>query len=103
MTEVILLEITYKNKKLQKVCTDPKVSDKKYGSEMSEKIKLRIFQIKSAPSVEFMIQYGFGRCHSLTGDRKGQYAMDLVQPYRLVFKKLGREIQFQIIEIVDYH
>ena len=39
MTEVILLEITYKNKKLQKVCTDPKVSDKKYGSEMSEKIK----------------------------------------------------------------
>ena len=37
-------------------------------------------------------------------DRKGQYAMDLVHPYRLVFEKTGDKIQIaNVMEIVDYH
>lgn len=40
----------------------------------------------------------------MKGNRKEQYAMDLVHPYRLVFEKEGDEIQIAcIIEIVDYH
>lgn len=40
----------------------------------------------------------------LKGDRKGQYAMDLIHPYRLVFEKIGNDIQVaNIMEIVDYH
>lgn len=63
--------ITYKNKKIEKICTDAKISDRTYGNEMS---------------------------------RKGQYAVDLVHPYRLVFEKHGNEIQVaHIMEIVDYH
>lgn len=55
-------------------------------------------------TVEEMIQFKIGRCHLLIGDRKGQYAVDLVQPYRLVFEKVGNEIQIaNILEIVDYH
>jgi Plasmid maintenance system killer protein len=51
-----------------------------------------------------MIQYHIGRCHPLTGDRKGQYAMDLSHPYRLVFKVKQESIEIaEIIEIVDYH
>ena len=35
---------------------------------------------------------------------EGQYAVDLVHPYRLVFVKQGDEVQIvTIIEIVDYH
>lgn len=40
----------------------------------------------------------------MKGDRKSQYAVDLVHPYRLVFEKRGTEIQIVcIMEIVDYH
>ena len=53
---------------------------------------------------EMMIQFHIGRCHPLTQNRKGQYAVDLVHPYRLVFEKNGDEIQIaNILEIVDYH
>ncbi len=45
-----------------------------------------------------------GRCYLLTGNRAGQYAMDLAHPYRLVFIKIGQEIQIaRIQEIIDYH
>ena len=99
-----VVEISYKNKKIEKICTDAKVSDRIYGCKMSEKIQMRIDEISSVDTVEEMIQYHIGRCHALTQNRKGQYAVDLVQPYRLVFEKQGNEIQIaHIMEIVDYH
>ena len=98
------MEITYKNKKIEKICTNAKVSDKTYGKDMSEKIQMRIEQIKAADAVEEMVQYHIGRCHALINNRKGQYAVDLVHPYRLIFEKNGNVIQVaHIMEIVDYH
>ncbi|GHV57010.1 hypothetical protein FACS1894216_21340 [Synergistales bacterium] len=51
-----------------------------------------------------LVKSKIGGCHALTGNRKKQYAMNLVQPFRLVFKKIDDEIQIvSIIEIVNYH
>ena len=98
------MEVTYKTNKIKTVCTDAKVSDRTYGNEMSEKIQMRIAEIEAADTVEEMIKFHIGRCHSLTNNRKGQYAVDLVHPYRMVFEKHGNKIQVaHIMEIVDYH
>lgn len=98
------MKVEYRNKSIEKVCTDASVALKKYGPEMAEKIQQRISQIEAADTVEFMIQHRIGRCHPLSGDRKKQYAVDLVHPYRLVFEKTGSEVQIaNIIEVVDYH
>lgn len=98
------MKITYKNNKIKKVCTNISEAEKRHGLEMAEKIMLRIDQISAALSVEMMIQFRIGRCHQLKGNRKNQFAVDLVHPYRLVFEKKGTEIQIaNIIEIIDYH
>ena len=98
------MQIEYKNKQIQKVCTNAHEAERKHGREMAEKIHLRIDQISAASSVEMMIQYNIGRCHPLKGNRKNQYAVDLVHPYRLVFEKIGTQIQIaNISENVDYH
>lgn len=98
------MDITYKNKKIKRVCTDANAAEKAYGRKMAEKIQQRIDQITAADSVEMMIEFHIGRCHPLKQNRKGQYAVDLVHPYRLVFEKKGDEIQIAIVlEIVDYH
>lgn len=98
------MDITYKNKKIEKICTDAKAAERAYGREMAEKIHQRIDEIAASDTVEMMIQFHIGRCHSLKQNRKGQYAVDLVHPYRLIFEKNGDEIQIaNILEIVDYH
>ena len=82
------MRITYKSKKIEKVCTVASEAEKKYGLEMAAKIHQRIDEISSADTIEEMVQY----------------AVDLVQPNRLVFQKEGDEIQIaKIMEIVDYH
>lgn len=96
--------ITYKNKRIEKVCTDAKTAERTYGQDMADKIHQRVDEINAADTVELMIQFRIGRCHPLSQNRKGQYAVDLVHPYRLVFEKKGGEIQIaNILEIVDYH
>ena len=98
------MEIEYQNRSIEKVCTNASVAEKKYGSEMAEKIQTRIDQINASPSIEYLIQYHIGRCHPLHHNRKNQFAMDLVHPMRLVFEKQGTDIQIAcIMEIVDYH
>lgn len=98
------MDITYKSKKLEKICTDARAAEKAYGREMAIKIHQRIDEISAADSVEMMIRFHIGRCHPLSQNRKGQYAVDLIHPYRLVFEKNGDEVQLaNIIEIVDYH
>lgn len=98
------MKVEYKTKSIEKVCKDAYFAELKYGSQMAEKIQLRIDQIRAADFVEQMIQFKIGRCHPLKQNRKNQYAVDLVHPQRLVFEKKGDEIQIaKIIEIVDYH
>ena len=72
---------------------------------MAVKIHQRIDEISAALNVEMLLQFKIGRCHSLLNNRKGQYAMDLIHPYRLIFTvdKSGNLQIANIEEIVDYH
>ena len=98
------MRILYRTKKLKKVCEVRKEGVKKYGSEMGKIIPIRIDQIRNADSVLHLVQYGVGRCHELIGDRKGQYAMDLIHPYRLIFTQNDAQtVTVTIEEISDYH
>ena len=76
---------------------------------MTVKLYERLQQITQATSIETLIILRLGRCHPLYGDRLGQYAMDLIHPYRLIFTQYGNT-QYgntvdivEIQEIVDYH
>lgn len=98
------MQVVYKNNKLESICTKASVAERKYDRRMAEKIQERIDQISSFPTVEMLIRFKVGGCHALTGDRKGQFAMDLVQPYRLIFTSAAQDIRVaRILEIVDYH
>lgn len=98
------MQVIYKSRRIEKVCSNACEAEKRFGSEMAEKIHQRIDEIKAADTVEEMMQFKIGRCHPLKGNRRGQYAVDLTHPYRLIFEKNGNGIQIaNIMEIVDYH
>lgn len=96
--------VTYKSKSLEKICNDVSKAIRKYGADIAQKLYQRLNEIRAAINVELMIQYHIGRCHRLEGNRLGQYSVDLVHPYRLIFTVSGDEVQIaEIVEITDYH
>lgn len=71
---------------------------------MAEKIHMRMDQITAARSVEELVQGNIGRCYLLKGNRKDEYAVELVHPYRVVFRKSGNVSEAVcIVEITAYH
>ena len=79
-------------------------------------IQRRLDDLRAADTLEG-VRHLPGRYHELTADRKGQWACDLDQPYRLIFSPheypipVNEDGQYiwieikgvEIIEITDYH
>ena len=110
------MDITFADKKLGKLANDDRKPVKAFGVLRAEKIKARLAQLRFAATLE-EARHLPGNYHELTKDRKGQWACDLDQPYRLVFTPHENPIPtnehgqyvwmditgVEVIEIVNYH
>jgi plasmid maintenance system killer protein len=79
------MQITFRTKKLQKICSQAKEAVKKLGPPCAIKLQRRMMQLSAATCLAEIERFSPARCHELSGDRKGQLSVDLQHPYRLLF------------------
>ena len=81
------MDISFKSTKLEKEFNEGKWLIKIHGSRRAKVIRVRLAELRAAVSLHDVgTPYdGPGRCHELTGNRKGQLSVDLDHPYRLIF------------------
>ncbi len=80
------MNISFATNKLQKVFNAEKELVKAYGSNQAKKIRIRLKVLENAANLAEVPAQKPERRHQLIGDRKEQFAVDLVQPFRLIFK-----------------
>ena len=107
------MELRFKNSKIKKQCEDPKRAQRDFGLRMGTVLTQRVAELWAATCLLDLKFISAARLHRLKGDRKYQYAVDLVNPYRLVFEPLlqdGVEIWdldridiIRIEQVVNYH
>ena len=64
------MDITYKTKKLERICTDAKAAERAHGKDMAELIHQRIDEIAAADTVEMMIQFHNRKVSSFKAESK---------------------------------
>jgi proteic killer suppression protein len=110
------MEISFTDKKLAKLVNDDRKLEREFGKIRAEKIRTRLSQLRGATTLEDVRNLA-GNYHELKSNRKGQWACDLDQPYRLVFTPHENPIPtnvngqyiwieisgVEIIEIINYH
>ena len=110
------MKITFENKKLQKLVEDYSKLQKKYGQARAKLIVRRLGDLKDVNNLE-EARHIPGKCHELRENRKGQWAIALDGPWRLIFtphndpipqnehgQYIWIEIEsIEVMEIVDYH
>lgn len=110
------MEIEFRTKKMAKACSSEEAMRKDWGSQMAKKLMQRLADLEAAKTLED-VRHLPGRCHELTGDRKGQLALDLVHPQRLIFAPAHDPVPtrhdggldwtqvtaVRIMEVKDYH
>ncbi len=111
------MKIYYKTRKLQKNCTIEKQMNRKFGTQTAKILGKRLAQLEAVDTFEDMRSIPGVKCHELSGNRAGQLAVHLNQPYRLVFipnnelapqkPKYGLDwsevTDILITDIIDYH
>jgi proteic killer suppression protein len=108
----IILNISFKTKKLEKVCSSEAKLNREYGI-LSRTIMSRLSFLKSAPNLEDVPHHPPHRRHKLKGEYQGMFAVDIKHPKRLIFQpvnihpddeiSLKEVVSIEIIAITDYH
>lgn len=110
------MNLTFSEKTLKKVANNDRKLDYEFGTLRGRLIKLRLDAMRAADNLE-ELRHVPGNFHELTGNRKGQWACSLDQPYRLIFephedpiptdddgKYIWLDIKgVDVTEIVNYH
>ncbi len=110
------MDIIFADKNLKKYADNINLSVRKLGAKRAGLFHQRLEDMAASDSFADL-EHLPGRFHSLTQNRKGQWACDLDHPYRLIFEPaeepLPRDKQgnlmlteikiVEIIEIKDYH
>lgn len=110
------MEVFFETEKLAKQLGQDRSRVKAFGAQGAERIDLRLQQLAAARFLDDMKALP-GRCHELTGDRRGHLAVDVHQPYRLIVRPTDNPPptkadggldwtavdSITITEITDYH
>lgn len=84
------MKLIYKDKKVEKKCTDIKIAKKEFNIQVVNKLYSVINFLKSAESLRDVANMPMYHLHQLQGKRKGTYAIDLGRAlgFRLIIKPL---------------
>lgn len=111
------MEIVFRTVKLQKIFNSEKELRKTYGDENARAIMRRMAVLASATNLSQVSRLPPERCHELTGSRSGEFAVDVKQPYRLIFVPdydsiprksdggidLAAVTRIKVLTVEDYH
>lgn len=79
------MKIVFADEKLRKLCNKQQALIRRYGDRNARVIRRRLDDLAAVECLADMWQLP-GRIHPLTGDRKGQYSLDLKHPLRLILE-----------------
>ena len=111
------MEIYFRTRRLQRTFNSDRNLSRAYGDRMVRVIKIRLAVLRNAPTLSTVPATPPERCHMLSGDRRGQYAVDLVHPFRLILEPshdpvpmredggvdTDRVTSITVLEVTDYH
>jgi proteic killer suppression protein len=80
------MDIRFKDRRLAKRCGDFAKLVQKYGRPNARLITRRLNQLHAMPNMALARKLPQMRCHELAGDRKGELAVDVEHPFRLVLE-----------------
>lgn len=111
------MEIVFASRKTEKACNSERESSKMWGAENARKIRQRLAELSAAENLSDVAKLPPARLHPLKGNRKGQFAVDVKHPFRLIFEPahdpvplkddggidLIRVTRIRVLEVEDYH
>lgn len=79
------MNIKYKSSGLRKQLENATEIKKAFGVN-AKRVATRMADIIASPNLAILIQIKAANCHPLTGDKKGEWAVDISANHRMIFE-----------------
>lgn len=110
------MQITYKKNKLEKQLSNATEIKKAFGTN-AKRVASRLDDIMAASNLSVLMQIPAANCHTLKGNRAGEWAVDISANHRLIFEIAHDPVpktddgsvntilvtDIRVIEVGDYH
>jgi len=105
------MEFTFKGKLRKQLETD-KAMQKAFGANRAKPLKRRLNELRYARTLDDVERDPPPKCHELTGDEKGKFAVTVTGNWRLIFEpdpfvkghvNLAEVRRIRLLELKDYH
>ncbi len=105
------MDIEYESEKVKKHFDDLKLLERKIGRDATRYIAKRVNAFRATPNFQKYLDTGFGRPHPLSGNLRGDYAVDVAGGMRLLIRPILTTDQADLLSCVkiiilgvyDYH
>jgi proteic killer suppression protein len=95
------VDIDFSSRRLAKLCNESGERVKELGAQRAKILGRRLDQLRAAETLDVMRLLP-GRCHELTGDRRGTLSVDLDGPYRLLFEPSNEPVPIKLDGGLDW-
>lgn len=110
------MNIVYSNNRLRKQLSSASEIKRAFGTN-AKRVAQRMADITASPNLAVLQQIPQANCHPLTGNREGEWALDISANHRMIFEIANEPIpknddgsvntisvtEIRIIETTDYH
>ena len=111
------MEITFRTKRLRKVCSKEKEALRELGERCAERLMARMAELRAADVLSDISYLPPVRLHEHVGRGKGVFSVDLKHPHRLLFIPADDPVPYkadggidldnvsaiEVIDIIDPH
>lgn len=86
--------IVFASQKLRRISNSARELQRNYGVQKARKIRQRLIELLAAETLADISHLPPPRCHALTGDRAGQFAVTTSQRFRLILEPANDPIPY---------
>lgn len=111
------MELYFESNKMRKICSSQKLLQAEFGAPNAKKIMMRLNEMGSVDNLSQISTLPPPRRHTLFGNRAGQFAVVVKEPFRIIFipyndiipmlenggVDVNKVTKIKIIWIGDYH
>lgn len=106
------MQIEYDNAEVKMIFNDFTLMQKTIGKDMTKSIKKRLDNLKAANNFTIFLQTGLGKPHSLEGNHKGMYGVNVSANRRLIIIPISNDLSAESLKkcesiiikgVEDYH
>lgn len=97
------MNVSFRGRRLERAYRESAEAVRRWGPKAGRRYIVRVTQLASARDWDDILKLRALRAHALKGDRKGLWAIDMDERWRLIVRPNQEGIEIEVVEVSRHY